>query len=109
MTDVGRFAQYGDRGVLALLSDSTNVEREGYTISDREVGNTLSTITAGCLGRVIVALFASSISRIQQVINIAVGLGRKVVFNGKSLETSVAVHFWYDFALSTVKPAVLRS
>ncbi len=91
MTDVGRFAQYGDRGVLALLSDSTNVEREGYTISDREVGVTLGAIAGGCRGRVIVALFASSITRIQQVVAIAVRLGRRVVFSGKSLETSVGI------------------
>jgi len=91
MTDVGRFAQFGDRGVLALLSDSTNVEREGYTISDREVGNTLEAITSGRQGRVIIALFASSINRIQQVVDIAARMGRKIIFNGKSLEMSVGL------------------
>jgi ribonuclease J len=91
MTDVNRFARCGQEGVLALLSDSTNVEKEGYTISDRQVGESLSRITANSPGRVIVALFASSVSRIQQVVDIAVAQGRKVIFNGRSLEVSLAI------------------
>jgi len=91
ITDVNKFAQYGEKGVLALLSDSTNVEREGYTISDQEVGDTLGRISAGRKGRIIVGLFASSITRIQQVIDIARAIGRKVVFTGRSIETSVGI------------------
>jgi ribonuclease J len=87
-TDVSRFAQLGEEGVLALLSDSTNVEKDGYTISDKQVGETLANIAVESQGRIIIALFASSISRIQQIINIASKTGRKVVFNGKSIEIS---------------------
>ncbi|MFO8082952.1 MAG: ribonuclease J [Desulfobacterales bacterium] len=87
-TDLGRFAQLGEEGVLALLSDSTNVEKDGYTISDQQVGETLRNIASQSPGRMIIALFASSISRIQQIINIAVATGRKVVINGKSIEIS---------------------
>ena len=90
-TDVGRFAQWGETGVLALLSDSTNVEKEGYTISARQIGESLSRLAENCSGRIIVALFASNITRIQKVVNIAVALGRKVVFNGRSIELSVRI------------------
>ncbi len=91
MTDVSRFAQYGEEGVLALLSDSTNVEKEGYTISDRQIGETLERITAKSTGRMIVALFASSITRIQQMIDIAFRRGSKVIFNGRSIEETVRI------------------
>ena len=90
-TDVGRFAQWGEAGVLALLSDSTNVEKEGYTISAKEISGALSRIAGGCPGRIIVALFASNITRIQMVVDIAVAQGRKVVFNGRSIELSVRI------------------
>jgi ribonuclease J len=90
-TDVNKFARCGEEGVLALLSDSTNVEKEGYTISDREIGETLKGVISKCRGRVIVALFASSISRIQQIIDIAEENGRKVVYNGRSIEVSVGI------------------
>jgi len=90
-TDVNKFAQCGEQGVLALLSDSTNVEKEGYTATDQEVGETLTRITAGKKGRIIVGLFASSISRIQQVVDIAESVGRHVIFNGRSIETSVNI------------------
>jgi len=91
ITDVNKFAQYGEQGVLALLSDSTNVEREGYTISDQEVGDTLGRISTGRKGRIIIGLFASSITRIQQVVDIAQAINRKVIFNGRSIETSVNI------------------
>lgn len=91
ITDVNKFARYGEKGVLALLSDSTNVEREGYTISDQEVGETLERISIGRKGRIIVGLFASSITRIQQVIDIARAINRTVIFNGRSIETSVNI------------------
>ena len=91
ITDVNKFAQCGAEGVLALLSDSTNVEKEGYTISEQEVGETLARIATGRKGRIIIGLFASSITRIQQVIDIAKTLNRKISFNGRSLETSVNI------------------
>ena len=91
ITDVNRFARCGDQGVLALLSDSTNVEKEGYTISDQKVGETLARICLDRKGRIIVGLFASSITRIQQVIDIAREIDRKVIFNGRSIETTVNI------------------
>jgi len=91
MTDINRFAQCGREGVLALLSDSTNVEREGFTKSAQEIGETLANITRGSNGRIIIALFASNIARIQQITKIAQERGRKVVFNGRSLVVSVDI------------------
>jgi ribonuclease J len=90
-TDVARFAHCGDEGVLALLSDSTNVEKRGYTASDGEIGENLSSIVLQSKGRIIVALFASSIVRIQQIVDIAASSGRKITFNGKSIEISVHI------------------
>ena len=90
-TDISRFAQLGREGVLALLSDSTNVEKEGYTLSDSKIGETLSRIAANASGRMIIAVFASSIIRIQQIVDIAVKYGRKIVFNGRSMENSVEI------------------
>lgn len=91
MTDVRKFKQLGEKGVLALLSDSTNVEREGYTTSDQEVGETLETCVGDSAGRIIVALFASNVARIQQLIDIAEKAGRKIVFSGKSVELTVEI------------------
>lgn len=91
ITDVNRFARYGENGVLALLSDSTNVEKEGYTINAQEICETLDKIIAKSTGRVIVALFASNIVRIQQVVNIARARRKKIVINGRSIETSVNI------------------
>ena len=90
-TDVARFALCGDEGVLALLSDSTNVEKKGYTVSDREIGDNLAGIAQQSKGRIIIALFASSIVRIQQIVDIAATRGRKIAFNGKSIEISVHI------------------
>jgi ribonuclease J len=90
-TDVNKFARCGQEGTLALLSDSTNVEKEGYTISDREIGETLDRIIAGSHGRIIVALFASNVARIQMIVDIAGTRGRKVVFSGRSIEVSVKI------------------
>lgn len=91
MTDVNKFAHYGEEGVLALLSDSTNVEKEGYTLSDSQIGDTLGSIISGKNGRIIIALFASNVARIQQIINIAESNNRKIIFNGRSIEASVQV------------------
>lgn len=91
VTDVTKFAQFGAEGVLALLSDSTNVEKEGYTKSAKEIGEILGKIMTDAKGRIIIALFASNITRIQMVVDIARALGRKVVINGRSLEVSVNI------------------
>jgi len=88
-TDIDAFARFGQQGVLALLSDSTNVEKEGFTISDREIGDRLADIVADSGGRVIVALFASNILRIQQIVDAAFACGRRLCINGKSIEVSV--------------------
>jgi ribonuclease J len=90
-TDVNKFARYGEEGVLALLSDSTNVENRGYTVSDNEIGDTLGRICKACKGRIIVALFASNIGRIQQIADIAEVRNRKILFNGRSIEISVNI------------------
>ena len=83
--DLNRFAHYGEAGVLALMSDSTNAERPGYTLSEREIGITLEGLIREAPGRVIVAVFASHIHRMQQIVNIAAKFGRQVLFNGKSM------------------------
>jgi ribonuclease J len=90
-TDLLRFAHYGERGVLALLSDSTNVEKRGFTLSEREVARTLEGLMESCGGRVIVAVFASNITRIQQVVHLASRFRRKIHFSGKSMRTNVRI------------------
>ena len=91
LTDVNRFAQCGEEGVLALLSDSTNVEKEGHTASSHDIGTELGRIIQAARGRIIVALFASNIARIQQIVNITKSQGRKIIFNGRSIEVSVSI------------------
>ncbi len=90
-TDLNKFAACGEKGVLALLSDSTNVEKEGYTISDKEIGETLDKIVADSRGRIIVALFASNVARIQLIVDIARAKGKKIVISGRSIEVSVKI------------------
>jgi ribonuclease J len=90
-TDLVRFAHYGQQGVLALLSDSTNVEKEGFTLSEKEVTKTLETIFESSKGRLIVAVFASNVTRIQQVVNLSLKYGRKVHFSGKSMKANVRI------------------
>ena len=90
-TDLNKFAACGERGVLALLSDSTNVEKDGYTISDKEIGQTLDRIVADHDGRIIVALFASNVARIQLIVDIATKRAKKIVFDGRSIEVSVKI------------------
>jgi ribonuclease J len=84
-TDLNRFAAWGDQGVLALLSDSTNAERPGFTLSERQIGLTLEKLIQEAPGRVIVAVFASHISRLQQIVRLAAKYSRRVLFNGKSM------------------------
>ena len=90
--DIGCFAEYGKRGVLALLADSTNVERPGYTASEKLVGGSFSNLFAKAEGhRIIVATFSSNIHRIQQIIDEAVNCGRKVAVSGRSMINVVTV------------------
>ena len=89
--DLAKFALLGKKGVLALLADSTNVERPGYTMSEKTVGQTFESIFADAPGRIIVATFASNIHRIQQIINAAVKYGRKVCISGRSMANVIAV------------------
>ena len=92
MIDLARLSQIGSEGVLALLSDSTNAERPGFTESERKVGESFETLfhRAGSR-RLIVATFASNIHRVQQIMNVAHKLGRKVALSGRSLENVVAI------------------
>jgi ribonuclease J len=91
ITDTAHFARCGEQGVLALLSDSTNVEREGATDPDTHIGETFSRIVAGSPGRIIVALFASNIARVQMIADIARAGGRKVIISGRSIEASAEI------------------
>lgn len=89
--DLARFAELGNKGVLLLMADSTNVEREGYTMSERTVGETFEEIFMDAKGRILVATFASNVHRIQQIINAAVKFNRKVAICGRSMVNVVNV------------------
>ena len=89
--DLGRFGELGKQGVLALLCDSTNVERPGYTQSELSVGRTFDQLFAGCTERIILTTFASNIHRVQQAITTAAKYGRKVAVTGRSMENIVKV------------------
>lgn len=84
--DFQTFADYGKKGVLLLLSDSTNIERPGYTFSEREVQDGFRKIFQDATGKIIIASFASHFHRMQQIIDIAADFGRKVAFLGRSME-----------------------
>nr|MDD6335685.1 ribonuclease J [bacterium] len=83
--DFGRFATLGQQGVLVLMADSTNVERTGYTMSERTVGETFNRLLSTARGRVIEAPFASNVHRVQQIIDAAVRYGRRVCISGRSM------------------------
>lgn len=83
--DLNRFAAYGNKGVVLLMSDSTNIEQGGYTLSEREVGRAFDEIFRAATGRIIVASFASNIHRIQQAIDVADRYRRRVIMIGKSM------------------------
>ena len=92
MIDIARFAEIGKSGVLAMLSDSTNAERPGYTQSERNVGDSFSTLFKSAKNdRIIVATFSSNIHRIQQIIDEAVRCHRKVAVSGRSMQNVVNV------------------
>ena len=92
MIDLAKFAEYGSNGVLALLQDSTNAERHGYTMSEKTVGESfLNLFRKAGKRRIVVATFASNIHRVQQIIDVAKHLKRKVAVVGRSLENLVQV------------------
>ena len=83
--DLARIAELGKKGVLLLMADSTNVERPGYTMSERTVGESLDNVFKDADSRIIAATFASNIHRIQQIINSTVKFNRKVALSGRSM------------------------
>ena len=91
VTDFYKFAQLGKEGVLVLLSDSTNAEREGYTMSQKHVGENFDEIFNNAKGRIIVASFASNIHRLQQIFMTAYKYERKVAVCGRSMQNTVEV------------------
>ncbi|MCF2662145.1 ribonuclease J [Pseudoflavonifractor phocaeensis] len=91
MMDLARLGELGKEGVLALLADSTNVERPGYTRSERSVGASFDSLFRGCEERIIVTTFASNVDRIQQIIDVANRYGRKVAVTGRSMENVMKV------------------
>lgn len=88
-TDLNRLAYYGDRGVMLLMSDSTNSHKEGITKSESSVGRTFDTIFSSCKGRVIMSTFSSNIHRVYQAIERGVKYGRKVCVIGRSMERNL--------------------
>jgi len=91
LMDFHRFAEYGERGTLLLLSDSTNAEKGGFTYSEKEVRRAFEDIFSNSKGRIIIATFASNIHRIQQAIDVAVKYQRKVILCGKSIVSNAQI------------------
>ena len=91
MIDIPRLGQLGNEGVLALLSDSTNVEKPGHSDSERKVGESFDKLFNGCDKRIIITTFASNVHRLQTVINVAAKYGRKVGITGRSMENVLRV------------------
>ncbi len=83
--DFGRLAELGNKGVLALMSDSTNAERKGFTMSESTVGEVFEKLFTNCTKRIVVATFASNVHRVQQIVNCAVKYGRKIAVCGRSM------------------------
>jgi ribonuclease J len=91
--DIDRISTIGKEGVILLMADSTNVERSGYTMSEKSIGNTFNRIFRGAKGRIIIATFASNIHRMQQIINASIENKRRVAFSGRSMESISKVAF----------------
>ena len=91
MIDLAQLGQLGKQGVLALLSDSTNVERPGHTESERKVADKFDELFKGCDKRIIVTTFASNVQRIQQIVNVAAKYKRRVAVTGRSMENMIKV------------------
>ena len=83
--DFGRLAELGNKGVLALMSDSTNSERKGYTMSESTVGEVFDKLFLNCTKRIVVATFASNVHRVQQIVNSCIKYGRKIAVCGRSM------------------------
>jgi ribonuclease J len=111
--DLHTFARYGAEGVLALFSDSTNVERPGFTPSERAIVPRIEDLCRSAPRRVILSCFASSVHRIQQVIDIASRVGRKVAFVGRSMVDNVEIAHSLDYLRipdgMVVRPQDIRS
>jgi ribonuclease J len=90
-TDMARLSHFGDRGVMLLMSDSTNAERDGFTPSERTIGEAFHDLFGQCPGRIIVSTFASNIYRIQQAINTAASYNRKVAVIGRSMINNLTI------------------
>ncbi len=97
LLDFNRFTQYGEEGVLLLLSDSTNAERGGFTFSEKEVSRAFESIFSSAKGRVIISTFSSNIHRIQQAIDVAHMFGRKIIISGRSMinNSQIALELGY--------------
>ncbi len=91
VTDFGKMAELGEKGVMVMMSDSTNADRNGFTMSEKVVGQTFEELFGKCTGRIIVTTFASNIHRIQQVITTAERFGRKVSIVGRSMINNVKI------------------
>ncbi len=91
MIDLVRLGQLGNDGVLALLSDSTNVEKPGHSDSERKVGESFNKLFMGCDKRIIITTFASNVHRLQQIVNVAAKYNRKVAITGRSMENVLRV------------------
>ena len=89
MMDLGRIAELGKEGVLAMLSDSTNAERKGFTLSEKAIGPIFDNLFEGCKKRIVVATFASNVHRVQQIVNSAVKYGRKIAVSGRSMQNMI--------------------
>ena len=85
LMDLGRIAELGNQGILALMSDSTNSERKGFTMSERSVGDVFDKLFLHCTKRIVVATFASNVHRVQQIVNCAIKYGRKIAVCGRSM------------------------
>jgi ribonuclease J len=100
--DFSRIARIGDEGVLCMLSDSTNAERPGHTLSERMVGEAFTSIFSHAKGRIVVASFASNVPRIQQTVDHAVRFNRKIAFLGRSMRN--VVHFASELGYLRIPP-----
>ena len=90
LINLGRIAELGSEGILALLSDSTNAERKGFTMSEQSVGDVFDKLFLHCTKRIIIATFASNVHRVQQIIDCAVKYGRKIAVSGRSMINMIA-------------------
>ena len=103
LMDFHRFAEFGEKGTLVMLSDSTNAEKGGFTFSEKEVRRAFEDIFSKAKGRIIIATFASNIHRIQQAIDVAAMFGRKVILCGKSMVSNSQIALDLGFVMPLVR------